>query len=151
MSNQCRHAKSHRFTVRPMVLKQNSQSHGLFQKSHDKFKNGKKIKILIFHIFIWHFVEKRSIFIYFPLAELLCFPLYFVRNTAVLLRDDKNMFRSSRFFYLHNIRNSRISFYFSNWRNMTTATKSKFYKSKFNQRCMESYPVRGVSGDSSAL
>ena len=98
MSNQCRHAKSHRFAVRPTVLKQNSRSHGLFQKSHDKFKNRKKIKILIFHIFIWHFVEKRSIFIYFPLVELLCFPLYFVRNTVVLLRDDKNMFRSSLFF-----------------------------------------------------
>ena len=34
---------------------------------------------------------------------------------------------------------------------MTTATKSKFYKSKFNQTCMESYPVGGVSGDPSAV
>ena len=46
--------------------------------------------------------KKEVIFIYFPLVELLYFPLYFVRNTAVLLRDDKNMFIIG-FFYLHNI------------------------------------------------
>ena len=109
MSNQCRHAKSHSFAVRPTVLKQNLRSHSLFKKFHDKFKNGKKIKIFITHIFIWHFVEKRSIFIYFSLVELLCFPLYFVRNTAVLLRDDKNMFRSSRFFFISIISEIAVS------------------------------------------
>ena len=46
--------------------------------------------------------KKEVIFIYFPLVELLYFPLYFVRNTAVLLRDDKNMFIIG-FFYLLNI------------------------------------------------
>ena len=101
MSNQCRHAKSHTFAVRPTVLKQNSRSHGLFQKSHDKFKNGKKKKL--FSTSSSGILSKKEVFfIYFPLAELLYFPLYFVRNTAVLLRDDKNIFIIG-FFYLHNI------------------------------------------------
>ena len=101
MSNQCRHAKSHTFAVRPTVLKQNSRSHALFQKSHDKFKNGKK-KNLFSTSSSGILSKKEVIFIYFPLVELLYFRLYFVRNTAVLLRDDKNMFIIG-FFYLHNI------------------------------------------------
>ena len=103
MSSQCRHAKSHTFAVRPTVLKQNSRSHALFQKFHDKFKNGKKKKKKLFYTSLSDTLSKKEvIFIYFPLVELLYFRLYFVRNTAVLLRDDKNMFIIG-FFYLHNI------------------------------------------------
>ena len=35
----------------------------------------------------------------------------------------------------------------SNQENIMTATKHKFYNSKFNQIWMESYPVQGVSTD----
>ena len=97
MSSQCRHAKSHTFAVRPTVLKQNSRSHALFQKFHDKFKNGKKKKKLFYTSLSDTLSKKEVIFIYFPLVELLYFRLYFVRNTAVLLRDDKNMFIISFF------------------------------------------------------
>ena len=38
-------------------------------------------------------------------------------------------------------------FSFSNQGNIMAATKRKFYQSNFNQTWMESYPVRGVSGD----
>ena len=76
MSSQCRHAKSHTFAVRPTVLKQNSRSHALFQKSHDKFKNGKKKKI-IFHIFIWYFVEKGSNFYLFSACRIVIFSTLF--------------------------------------------------------------------------
>ena len=80
-----------------------NKTHGLtlcFKNSTINSKMEKKKKIIL-HIFIWHFVEKGSNF-YLPLVELLYFRLYFVRNTAVLLRDDKNMFIIG-FFYLHNI------------------------------------------------
>ena len=40
-----------------------------------------------------------------------------------------------------------MCFSFTNQENIMTATKRKFYKSKFNQTWAESYPVQGVSGD----
>ena len=40
-----------------------------------------------------------------------------------------------------------MCFSFSNQENIIAVTKRKFYKSKFNQTWMESYPVRGVSDD----
>ena len=40
-----------------------------------------------------------------------------------------------------------MCFSFTNQENIMAATKHKFYKSKFNQTWVESYPVQGVSGD----
>ena len=102
------------------------KSHGLFWKSHTKFKNGKdKLKkLFVFHILICHFVEKRSVFYVYSCC-VLHFILYGIQQ--YYYRDEKKYVQIISALVIERL--------------------CRFCKSKFNWTWMKSYPVWGVLGD----